>query len=47
MLIDDVTIHVLAGRGGNGAVAFNKTKMALGPAGGDGGHGGNIFFEGV
>lgn len=47
MLIDDVIIHIVAGRGGNGAVAFNKTKMALGPAGGDGGHGGNIFFEGV
>lgn len=47
MLIDNVTIRVKAGDGGNGAVAFNKIKMALGPAGGNGGDGGSIFFEGV
>src|SRR3989344_9070499 len=47
MLIDNVTIRVKAGDGGNGASAFNKIKMALGPAGGNGGDGGSIFFEGV
>ncbi|MDE2000991.1 MAG: GTPase ObgE [Patescibacteria group bacterium] len=47
MLIDDVTIEIHAGDGGRGAVAFDKNKMALGPAGGTGGDGGDIFFEGV
>lgn len=47
MLIDDVKIKVRAGRGGDGAVAFNKTKMSLGPTGGNGGDGGSVFFEGV
>ncbi|HTY39799.1 MAG TPA: GTPase ObgE [Candidatus Paceibacterota bacterium] len=47
MLIDDVTIEVAAGNGGKGAVAFNKTKMMLGPAGGSGGDGGSIYLEGV
>ncbi len=47
MLIDDITIQVKAGDGGQGAVAFDKNKMALGPAGGSGGNGGNVFFEGV
>jgi len=31
MLIDDVKIKVKAGCGGDGAVAFNKIKMSLGP----------------
>ncbi len=47
MLIDDVKIKVKAGRGGNGSVAFNKTKMSLGPTGADGGRGGSIYLEGV
>jgi GTP-binding protein len=47
MLIDDVTIKIKAGNGGTGAVAFNKNLMSLGPAGADGGNGGNIYFEGV
>ncbi|OHA62407.1 MAG: hypothetical protein A2748_00200 [Candidatus Wildermuthbacteria bacterium RIFCSPHIGHO2_01_FULL_45_20] len=47
MLIDDITIHVISGKGGDGLVAFNKTKLSLGPTGGSGGNGGNIFFEGV
>ncbi len=47
MLIDDVVIKVKAGDGGRGAVAFDKNKMALGPAGGNGGNGGNVFCEGV
>ncbi len=47
MLIDEVTIRVCAGNGGKGAVAFDKNKMALGPAGADGGNGGSIYFEGI
>ena len=47
MLIDDVTIKVASGKGGKGAVAFNKNMMSLGPAGGSGGNGGNVYIEGV
>ncbi|MEA2113260.1 MAG: GTPase ObgE [Patescibacteria group bacterium] len=47
MLIDDVKIRVKAGDGGRGAVGFNKIKMALGPTGGDGGNGGDVYLEGV
>ena len=47
MLIDDVTIKVRAGDGGKGAVAFNKNLMSLGPAGGSGGNGGSVYFEGI
>jgi GTP-binding protein len=47
MLIDNVTIKISAGKGGNGAVAFNKSKMAIGPVGGNGGDGGSIYVEGV
>lgn len=47
MLIDDVKIEVTAGKGGDGAVLFSRTKMTLGPTGGDGGHGSNVFLEGV
>lgn len=47
MLIDDVKIKVKAGAGGKGAVAFDKNKMALGPAGGSGGDGGSVYMEGV
>jgi GTPase len=47
MLIDDVKIKVKAGDGGKGCVAFNKTRMNLGPTGGNGGHGGNFYFVGV
>ncbi|HPN54591.1 MAG TPA: GTPase ObgE [Candidatus Moranbacteria bacterium] len=47
MLIDDVKIEITAGCGGKGSVAFNKNLMSLGPAGGNGGHGGNVVFQGV
>jgi GTPase len=47
MLIDDVTIKVHAGKGGNGTVAFNKTKMNKGPVGANGGKGGDVFLEGT
>ncbi|MBI5421019.1 MAG: GTPase ObgE [Parcubacteria group bacterium] len=47
MFIDEVTINVKAGKGGKGAVAFNKIKMALGPTGGNGGNGGNVYLEAI
>ena len=47
MIIDDLTIRIQAGKGGDGIVAFNKNKGALGPTGGRGGNGGNISFIGV
>lgn len=47
MLVDDVTTRLEAGRGGRGAVAFQKVRLAQGPTGGDGGRGGSIYFEGV
>ncbi|KKU43647.1 MAG: hypothetical protein UX61_C0014G0015, partial [Parcubacteria group bacterium GW2011_GWA2_46_7] len=42
MIVDDVQIRVKAGDGGDGAVAFNKNLMTLGPVGGNGGNGGSI-----
>ncbi len=47
MLIDDVQIRVKAGKGGDGAVAFNKNMKSLGPVGGTGGNGGSVIFEGI
>ncbi|MFI5206064.1 MAG: GTPase ObgE, partial [Candidatus Paceibacterales bacterium] len=47
MIIDDVTITVAAGNGGDGVVRFNKTKMSLGPTGANGGNGGSVFLQGV
>lgn len=47
MLIDHVTIKVAAGHGGTGAVAFSKIKMSLGPTGGSGGRGGDVYLEAV
>lgn len=47
MFIDKAKIHLKAGKGGNGAVAFRREAHvpAGGPAGGDGGKGGNIIFQ--
>ena len=47
MFIDYVQIHLKAGDGGNGAVAFHREKYVShgGPDGGDGGRGGNIIFR--
>ena len=47
MLVDEVTMTLRAGKGGRGAVAFNKVKLMQGPTGGDGGRGASIYFEGV
>lgn len=47
MFIDYVQIHLKAGDGGAGAVAFHREKYVShgGPDGGDGGRGGNIIFR--
>lgn len=47
MLIDEVRIKVSAGRGGKGAVAFSHIMMSLGPTGGSGGKGGDVYLEAV
>lgn len=47
MLVDDITIKVKAGKGGDGTAAFNSQKMGLGPTGARGGNGGSIYFEGI
>ncbi len=47
MLIDHVTIKVSAGTGGDGAVAFSKIMMSLGPTGASGGNGGDAYLEAV
>ena len=48
MFVDSVKIYVKAGDGGNGVVAFLHEKyMAMGgPAGGNGGRGGDVIFVG-
>ena len=47
MFTDYVKIIVKAGDGGNGAVSFRREKYvaAGGPDGGDGGKGGDVYFE--
>ncbi len=45
--VDEVSIHVKAGDGGNGLMSFRREKFIEkgGPNGGDGGDGGSVYLE--
>jgi GTP-binding protein len=47
MFIDYAKIAIASGKGGNGAISFRREKYIAngGPDGGDGGKGGNVFFQ--
>ncbi len=47
MLIDEITLKISAGKGGDGRVAFSKMPGIKGPTGGSGGNGGSVYAEGV
>lgn len=46
--VDEASIHVAAGKGGNGCLSFRREKYVAkgGPDGGDGGDGGNVILVG-
>lgn len=48
-LVDELTIHAKAGKGGDGVVRWlhEKGKEYSGPAGGNGGNGGDLYVRGV
>ena len=48
IFLDKAKIKIESGRGGNGAVAWRREKYVDkgGPAGGDGGNGGDVYFVG-
>jgi GTP-binding protein len=47
MFLDEATIEILAGSGGNGAIGWRREKYEPmgGPSGGDGGRGGSVYLE--
>jgi len=46
--VDEASIHVTAGKGGDGSSSFRREKYIQygGPDGGDGGQGGSVYLEG-
>eukprot|EP00668_Euglena_longa_P000341 GGOE01000443.1.p1 GENE.GGOE01000443.1~~GGOE01000443.1.p1 ORF type:complete len:506 (+),score=125.67 GGOE01000443.1:32-1549(+) len=48
-MVDDMTLEIRAGKGGDGKVSFRKEKFVPkgGPDGGDGGNGGNVVLRGT
>lgn len=48
-LVDELTLHIKAGKGGDGVVRWihEKFKELGGPGGGDGGQGGSVYARGV
>lgn len=48
MFIDQVTVEIKSGDGGNGAITFRREKYVPkgGPSGGNGGVGGSVYFVG-
>ena len=49
MFIDELTVNIHSGCGGDGIVSWmhEKGKDFAGPGGGDGGNGGNVYLQGI
>jgi len=47
--VDELKIHIAAGRGGDGVIRFRheKGREFMGPSGGDGGRGADVYIRGV